>query len=403
MTNDIRRAQRSMRVFISYSRKDAAFAELLRAGLNERGFDAYLDRQDILPGEDWRRRLDGLILAADAVVFVISPDSLASKHCAWEVERALELNKILTPLRWRAAHGALGHAELSRLNAVLFEEFEKSDSTDLMALASAMESLETALSVRDLLWVREHTKWVARASEWESGNPGRLEGKLLRADDIAAVEAWIRLRPLSVPDVPSVLLDYLAASKAKEADDRKRLAFEFARFAAAREYADAFFHVERDYLTREIADLRARTDDVAVDLRLSAQADLTMLEAIISADSVKWHPEPAEYVGVVMLSSPNQPANDHYRFPCCDRHLYQLQHAPSQFRLDGCEDGPKSSRDVAGVRTIHNEPRNHLPLELFDWTARPPQLKSSEEHRARLAGLDAGSAEKPRKKRLFSW
>src|SRR5882672_12549815 len=67
--------ERKTRVFISYSRKDAAFADALVAALNARGFEAFLDKKDILPGEPWRDRIGALILTADAVVFAISPDS----------------------------------------------------------------------------------------------------------------------------------------------------------------------------------------------------------------------------------------------------------------------------------------------------------------------------------------
>jgi hypothetical protein len=71
------------KVFISYSRKDLAFAQMLVDALGERGFDAFLDKTDIAPGEPWKERLGGLIAAADTVVFVISPDSVASSVCAW--------------------------------------------------------------------------------------------------------------------------------------------------------------------------------------------------------------------------------------------------------------------------------------------------------------------------------
>jgi hypothetical protein len=100
MDNLAKPAERTS-VFISYSRKDDAFAEVLRAALLKRGFEAFLDKEDILPGEDWRARLEGLIVAADAVVFVLSPDSVSSQHCAWEVDRTCELKKILVPIRWR--------------------------------------------------------------------------------------------------------------------------------------------------------------------------------------------------------------------------------------------------------------------------------------------------------------
>ena len=46
------------RVFISYSRKDQAFADILFKSLTERGYTALIDREDILPGEPWQNRLE---------------------------------------------------------------------------------------------------------------------------------------------------------------------------------------------------------------------------------------------------------------------------------------------------------------------------------------------------------
>lgn len=40
-----------LKVFLSYSRKDSAFAQELLAGLELLGFEAYLDKEDIAPGE----------------------------------------------------------------------------------------------------------------------------------------------------------------------------------------------------------------------------------------------------------------------------------------------------------------------------------------------------------------
>ena len=57
-------------MFVSYSRKDLAFAQTMVEALAERGFDAFLDKKDIAPGEPWRERLAGLIATADTVVFV---------------------------------------------------------------------------------------------------------------------------------------------------------------------------------------------------------------------------------------------------------------------------------------------------------------------------------------------
>ena len=46
-----------LRIFISYSRDDLAFADQLDAALNTCGFESLIDRHGISGGEDWKRRL----------------------------------------------------------------------------------------------------------------------------------------------------------------------------------------------------------------------------------------------------------------------------------------------------------------------------------------------------------
>jgi hypothetical protein len=60
-----------LRVFISYSRDDQDFTDQLDAALDTYGYDCVIDRHGIAGGEDWRRRLGGLISEADTVVFVV--------------------------------------------------------------------------------------------------------------------------------------------------------------------------------------------------------------------------------------------------------------------------------------------------------------------------------------------
>jgi hypothetical protein len=56
-------ADGKLKVFISYSRKDAsAFTDELVGGLELAGFSPFLDRHDIVPGEPWEERIGGLIL-----------------------------------------------------------------------------------------------------------------------------------------------------------------------------------------------------------------------------------------------------------------------------------------------------------------------------------------------------
>src|SRR5437868_922480 len=90
---------RKLKVFLSYSRKDTLeFADQLVAALEATGFEPIIDRHGISGGEDWKKRLGTLILEADTVVFVLSPQSAISEICAWEIEETDRLSKRLLPI-----------------------------------------------------------------------------------------------------------------------------------------------------------------------------------------------------------------------------------------------------------------------------------------------------------------
>src|ERR1700732_3828886 len=55
------KAEPKARVFISYSRKDMAFADRLEAGLKARAFEPPIDRTEIYAFEDWWQRIQALI------------------------------------------------------------------------------------------------------------------------------------------------------------------------------------------------------------------------------------------------------------------------------------------------------------------------------------------------------
>ena len=86
------------KVFISYSRKDIAFADHLELALKARGFEPLIDRTEIYAFEEWWTRIEGLIVRADTVVFVLSPDAVASDVALREVSFAASLNKRFAPI-----------------------------------------------------------------------------------------------------------------------------------------------------------------------------------------------------------------------------------------------------------------------------------------------------------------
>src|SRR5262252_8707724 len=146
------------KVFISYSRRDMAFADRLEAALKARGFEPLIDRSEIYAFEEWWQRIEALILRADTVVFVLSPDSVASEVALKEVAFAASLNKRFAPIVCRRVDDSTVPEALSKLNFVFFDDDAQfDDGADRLA-----EALNT-----DISWIRQHTEIGEQARRWK--------------------------------------------------------------------------------------------------------------------------------------------------------------------------------------------------------------------------------------------
>ena len=61
-------------VFISYSRRDKGFVQILNEAL-ERSYNTWVDWEDIKPTTEWWEEIKAGIEEAHTFIFVISPDS----------------------------------------------------------------------------------------------------------------------------------------------------------------------------------------------------------------------------------------------------------------------------------------------------------------------------------------
>ena len=96
-------------VFLSYAREDKDFVEQLTRALVAREKDVWIDVEDIRGGaSDWRATVWAGIESATAMMFVLTPDSLASTVCGEELEHAVELNKRIIPVLRRSVDGLRG-------------------------------------------------------------------------------------------------------------------------------------------------------------------------------------------------------------------------------------------------------------------------------------------------------
>ena len=78
-----------MKVFISYSGADEKSADLLRNALLKQNVDVWNPASQIAPGENWGLKYGKALESSDAVVVLLSPDSVKSDWVRHEIQYAL--------------------------------------------------------------------------------------------------------------------------------------------------------------------------------------------------------------------------------------------------------------------------------------------------------------------------
>jgi formylglycine-generating enzyme required for sulfatase activity len=202
MASGLRDAASRVKIFISYSRKDMAFADRLEPALKARGFEVLIDRGEIFAFEDWWKRIEALIGSADTVVFVLSPDAIASGVALKEVAYAASLNKRFAPIVYRPVEDSAAPEALRRLNFIFFDDPKRFDES-AGRLADALET--------DISWIRQHTEYGESERRWAAS--GRPNGLLLQSPILDLAEHWLVSRPRNAPEVTKEIQSYVVASR----------------------------------------------------------------------------------------------------------------------------------------------------------------------------------------------
>lgn len=202
------------RVFISYSRKDMAFADRLEAALKVRGIEVFIDREEIYAFEDWWKRLQALIGRADTVIFVLSPDAVQSDVALKEVAYAASLNKRFAPIVCRRVDDIAVPEALRRLNFIFFDDPERFDAS----IARLVDALRT-----DIGWIRQHTEYGEAERRWALAD--RPRGLLLQSPTLEVAEYWLASRPAGAPEPTRAIAEFIVASRdaARAAKRRNRV------------------------------------------------------------------------------------------------------------------------------------------------------------------------------------
>jgi hypothetical protein len=193
-------------VFVSYAREDGAFVRRLHDALAAADRDPAWDQDhEVIPFSSlYEDEITAAITAADKFVFVISPDSLASQPCAWELATAQEAGKQVIPLLRRAVPADQSiPAAIAKRNWIFFDDDDRFQD----AFSELIQTLDT-----DIAWITRHKQLQVRAKDWADADAAK--SKLLRGTDLNNAEKWLADES-SHPTTPPTTLQrqYLAASR----------------------------------------------------------------------------------------------------------------------------------------------------------------------------------------------
>jgi WD40 repeat protein len=184
----------------------------LARALEAREIESYVDRRRLPFLVPWQKELREAIARSDSLVFVVSPTSVASDWCRWEIKQAVDLNKRLAPVAAVATSFADLPAEVSAIQLLpMTSAYDFERQADILA---------SALKI-DAEWVKEHTRLAERATRWEAG--GRTDGEMLRGRELREAELWISSRQRDAPEPTGLHRAYIQASRVA---DQQRIARE---------------------------------------------------------------------------------------------------------------------------------------------------------------------------------
>lgn len=324
------------RVFLSYSRNDQQFVERLATSLDQRGFTADWDQASRDPGnvstgisaeDEWWVRLQELIAAADAIVFVVSPNSAGSRVCEEEIGYAHALRKRVIAILYRPIDFRKAPPRLAALNVKISFVEEAAD------YEQSLEELATAL-LRDVRWIRESTRLTQAATRWDAAD--RDKDQLFQGVELRAVERWAAHRPATAPPVSALVLDFIEASR--EAEEERRSISESQRIR----YQE-LDRVARTFLEQELEVRESWPVPHHPGVADEMDTERELIRSLLGLQ-IRWHPQRARHVA---STGAMEGYAEIFLFPCCGRHVKDFLAAsdrdpPSQFRADGCQEIPES-------------------------------------------------------------
>jgi hypothetical protein len=124
----------NQKIFFSYSRIDGSASALrLATDLKKRGYDVWIDQEDIRAGKEWDAEIEKGLETCDCLLFLATEKSVASTNVLDEVYYALEQHKKVIPLIF------VNSKIPFRLNRLQHIDFTKDYDTALALLVNELE------------------------------------------------------------------------------------------------------------------------------------------------------------------------------------------------------------------------------------------------------------------------
>ncbi|MCB0118732.1 MAG: TIR domain-containing protein [Anaerolineales bacterium] len=204
----------SIKVFISYSRRDKIFAQQLTERLKSKSVDVWADWEDLPPSSNWMEEVQNAIEECDAYIFIISPNSLKSQVVLQELEMAERLNKRLIPI----LHQDINFKEIPTSIASTNWLYIRNESEFESSFPQLIEAIQT-----DFGWIKTHTRVLQRALEWERHS--RDKSYLLRGTDFETTQQAVTQNSSKAPQLTQLQREYLLASQEANKSIFDRLRF----------------------------------------------------------------------------------------------------------------------------------------------------------------------------------
>jgi WD40 repeat protein len=188
-------------VFISYSRKDKAFVTRLHDTLKSKGRKPWVD-WEMEPLERWEQSIRHAIDRAIAVIVVLSPDWLASRECAKELQRATEQHKRLLPVLHQKVDDGLVDGTVKSINWINFLDDRDFDAAIDLLLKGLDEDPE---------WKRRLAQLLTQAVRWDDS--GRDVSQTLRGRGLEDAEQLMGAAAQNTPKPTELQAHYVLESR----------------------------------------------------------------------------------------------------------------------------------------------------------------------------------------------